>query len=548
MGLAAQVSFSGSTAPTGALSFTLDGATPTAAGCSGTTSPLTCTATVASATMAAGIHTLTAIMNGDRIYNAATGNASLTVSPQPTSTVTVTPASIPSGTPAVNLAAQVSFSGSAMPHGTLSFTVDGSGSTEAICSGTSSPLSCTASFSSAGLSAGTHTLTATLAADSIYRAATGNTVLSILLQPTSTVSVTPASIVSGTALVPLTARVSFSGPAAPTGALNFLIDGVDPIRAACTGTISPLSCTASLASAGLGAGTHILSATLSGDDIYTANGGASTLTVSLQQTSLLLTENASDIAPGQTLTIGAFVTSAMGTLPTGSVTFMDGTTELGTVILANGQANLFINNLSPGTHHVTATYSGASDLSSCSSSALSISVTPLDFILTPSNASAQSISPGATATFNLHLAPLDSVYPSSVTLTVTGLPAGSSYTINPAMVDPTAGAQDIVLTLHTTALTSKAGALFTGTGSTIVLGMIGLPLALLRKQRNLTRKAGSQIGVSLLVILVLWGVTFITGCGEDRVIALQPPSSYALTVIANSAGMQRTAQVTLNVQ
>jgi hypothetical protein len=47
-----------------------------------------------------------------------------------------------------------------------------------------------------------------------------------------------------------------------------------------------------------------------------------------------------------------------GIVPSGSVTFHDGTTPLGTVTLANGMASLSTSTLSAGSHTIRAIYSG----------------------------------------------------------------------------------------------------------------------------------------------------------------------------------------------
>lgn len=60
---------------------------------------------------------------------------------------------------------------------------------------------------------------------------------------------------------------------------------------------------------------------------------------------------------GQSLTLTATVSSSGGT-PTGSVTFNDGSTVLGTEPLTNGQATFSSSSLSVGSHSITAVYGG----------------------------------------------------------------------------------------------------------------------------------------------------------------------------------------------
>ena len=56
--------------------------------------------------------------------------------------------------------------------------------------------------------------------------------------------------------------------------------------------------------------------------------------------------------------------------PTGSVTFWDGSTNLGTVTLTAGKAMLVINRLSAATHRIEASYSGSPGFASSTSASL----------------------------------------------------------------------------------------------------------------------------------------------------------------------------------
>lgn len=102
---------------------------------------------------------------------------------------------------------------------------------------------------------------------------------------------------------------------------------------------------------------------------YEGNGplGSSTsypvaLTVVGQQigTQIRLAASASTINAGQPVTLTATVFAGGGYYPTGTVTFTDGTTVLGTAQLdAAQQARLTVSNLSAGGHAITATYGGS---------------------------------------------------------------------------------------------------------------------------------------------------------------------------------------------
>lgn len=100
---------------------------------------------------------------------------------------------------------------------------------------------------------------------------------------------------------------------------------------------------------------------------------------------------------GQSVTFTATVTGTAGT-PTGSVTFRDGTTDLGTVALASGVATLATSALTVGTHSITATYTGDGIYSTSASTAVS-QVVNLAASATALASSVNPSTPGQSVTF-----------------------------------------------------------------------------------------------------------------------------------------------------
>jgi sugar lactone lactonase YvrE len=97
---------------------------------------------------------------------------------------------------------------------------------------------------------------------------------------------------------------------------------------------------------------------------------------SLTPTSSTVTSSLATPVYGQAVTFTATVTrSATGIgFPSGSVTFMDGSTVLGTSPLVSGTATLTLTTLSAGAHAITATYSGDLNFESSESPVLSQAV------------------------------------------------------------------------------------------------------------------------------------------------------------------------------
>jgi hypothetical protein len=113
-----------------------------------------------------------------------------------------------------------------------------------------------------------------------------------------------------------------------------------------------------------GTGTHEIDAKYSGDTSYSPSvSGTVTVTGTLIPTTTTLS-----VAPGttvnygQTITFTATVAHTSGTdAPTGTVTFYDGATQLGSPFTLNGnQASYQTSALTAATHVITATYSGDS--------------------------------------------------------------------------------------------------------------------------------------------------------------------------------------------
>jgi hypothetical protein len=111
--------------------------------------------------------------------------------------------------------------------------------------------------------------------------------------------------------------------------------------------------------------------------VYSGDGNFLTSTSSsLTQTvrASTITTLASSLNPssrGQRISFTATVSATAGT-PTGTVTFMDGTTRLGSATLnSSRQATLSTSGLSRGTHSITAVYGGATGFLSSTSAPLS---------------------------------------------------------------------------------------------------------------------------------------------------------------------------------
>jgi hypothetical protein len=117
------------------------------------------------------------------------------------------------------------------------------------------------------------------------------------------------------------------------------------------------------------------------------------MNATLPTTSTVLTSSLNPSNVNQSVTLTAAVAASKG-IPTGTVTFQDGTSTLGTVALSNGTATFTTSSLAAGTHSITAAYSADSNFAGSTSSVLTQTVnqsTPsVTFTGAPASAAYQS--------------------------------------------------------------------------------------------------------------------------------------------------------------
>ena len=106
-------------------------------------------------------------------------------------------------------------------------------------------------------------------------------------------------------------------------------------------------------------GSHSITALYEGSSAYT--GSTSPVfseSIEKATTTTKLTSSLNPSKYSQSVTLTAVVTPEFWGIPNSTVTFKDGTTILGTVTLASGEAKLTTHMLSVGSHSLTAVYGG----------------------------------------------------------------------------------------------------------------------------------------------------------------------------------------------
>ena len=352
----------GAGTPTGTVSF-LDGTTTVA-----TATLVSGAASFTTVGLTVGSHSLTVAYAGDGNFTASTSSAvTQTVSKAASAASVVTDSPNPSVFgQTVTLSATVSATspGDGTPTGTVTF-LDG-----ATTLGTATLAGGSAGFTTAALTLDNNSVTVTYAGDGNFTGNTSSAVTHTVNQAASTVALAPSvnlSVFGQT--VTLVASVSAAAPGAgtPTGTVTFL-DGTSTLGMAMLAGGS-----ASFSTAGLSLGSHSITVSYSGDGNFTGStSGAVTQTVDQAGSVVAVTPSDNPSVFGQPVTFSASVTSAApgsGT-PTGTVTFLDGSTTLGTATLASGAANVTTAGLAVGSHSITISYTGDTNYTASTSATL----------------------------------------------------------------------------------------------------------------------------------------------------------------------------------
>ena len=315
-----------------------------------------------------GSHAITASYAGDTNTAPGTSSAVTQVVKDATSTVLTSNLSPSSSQQPVTLRAVVTSAGG-IPTGSVTF-VDGVGTR--VGTGTLDS-SGAATLTLSTLSVGSHSIVATYSGDTLSNASVSSALNQQVaaLSTTTTISTSNADATFGTTIVFSTSVLSSSGT--PTGTVTFF-DGSTTIGL----STLDLHGSASLSLSTLAVGSHSLHVVYAGDTNYaTSTSTALQQTTEQMTTATTLTSNGTPSAAGAASTLTATIkpSTPVPSVPiTGSVTFMDGTTSLGSASVSGGSATLNVSTLAIGTHTLTAIYGGATDYSGSTSSALTQTV------------------------------------------------------------------------------------------------------------------------------------------------------------------------------
>jgi hypothetical protein len=292
-----------------------------------------------------------------------------------------------------------------------------------------------------------------------------------------------------------------------------------------------------------GIGTVVVAANQPGNTNYLAAPVVTyTITVNKGFPAIVVAGSPNPVFLKTSVTLTATVSSSAAT-PTGSITFSDGSTVLGSAPLGSGLASITLSTLPLGANPITAAYSGDGSYNAATSPAFNEAVQ--DFSLIVSGSSTQTIQYGGTATYTLAISPIDGpTIPSAIGLAASGAPAGSTIAFAPATLPAGSLASSLTLTIQVPEIIATSKEPLRGARTLTALALLGLVLPF-RRRLNRHGKFAGRVGCILLLLAGISASATLTGCGSIIAPRVQ---TFALTVTATSGALSHATAATLIVQ
>jgi pro-kumamolisin-like protein/Big-like domain-containing protein len=505
-------------------------------------------AVATSSTIAAGSYTVVASYPGDTTFAASASTGRLLTVGQgttaTTTTLTVAPGnSVPVGT-------TVTFTATITPAPPNGETVTFKDSMSSTTLGTGTTTTGKAVFTSTTLAKGSYNVVASYPGDANFSASvSAGQALNVgvtTTTTTTTLAIAPGGTVNAGTSVTFTAAIT---PAPPNGET---VTFTDTISNRTLGTANTASGVAAFISTTIAAGSYAVVANYPGD----ANFGASVsagqaLTVQKASTTTTLAiAPGNSVTPGTSVTFTAKVSPASGNpMPTGTVTFNNGSIPLGAIQLSSGTAVLTTNSMAAGSYSVTAAYGG--DTNSAGSSSSPVALAVVDFIVTAGQSSL-SVVRGQSVQTSLTVTPSPlATFSPTVTFSCSGLPSGSSCSFSPGSVTPNGAPLATTLTIQTSASAARMERASSGHSTGLLYALL-LPGCLILSMKRKCILLNVRF-LGLLATLTL-SIMFSTACGTLGTTGPPPPPppvTATVTITATSSGatpISKQVAIQLTVQ
>ncbi len=440
---------------------------------------------------------------------------------------------------AATFTATVNASVNGTPTGSVNF-LDGSTSLG------SSPLNGAgiATLTTTSLSLGSHNITAAYKGDSNFNARTSPALMQVVQTGNTSAALLSSQNPSsyGQSIV-LTAQISSASSGSPTGTVTFSCGNTT------LGSVAVNSNgVATLSTATLPVGTDSITAAYGGD------GSFSAATSSPMGQVVQKANSTTALSYSANLKLVANVTPATSGMTTGSVTFMDGKTQLGTAQLdASGTAIFTTSALPAGVNSMSAAFSGDGNFNASTSQPVNVTA---DFNIAASAMSPPSLTAGQTSTSEITITPLN-----GFDLLGVGLMCSIAPQVTPpatcyvGSLSFTNGTGTAALTVSTTADAAARASLGSMRPSGLAIALALVMPALLFS--NALGRGQSRRSLSLAIFaLVLAGSLFQAACaggtstssGDGGKQSGTPSGNYTITLTGTANETQHTTTTSLTVK
>jgi sugar lactone lactonase YvrE len=418
--------------------------------------------------------------------------------------------------------------------------------------GTATLVSGQATFPASFSTAGTYSPTVVYQGDTNYVTVTSAPVSQVVNDYKAKVSLTSSANPTPfntqiTLTATVTAATGQGTPPAPTGTVAFF-QGTTQL-----GTAPLINGQASLPATFSTPGSYTLTAVYSGDPSYnigTSPNYTQIVTGYTSQVSLTSSANPTLINNPITLTAAVVAAPGQGTppTPTGTITFLQGTTSLGTATIIAGQATLAVNFAAIGTYPITAVYSGDTYFLTATSLITNQVIEDFSIVVATGTSGTSTVLGGSSTSYTFTVSPVGGVtLIAPINLGLSGFPAGTIATFSPATLPTGGGPATVTLTVKPPAaqahLDRETPLRRTAThDAPIILAFLLLPFAF--------RRRGRRPAAAFLWLLLCASAIGLTGCITDASSGYYAnnPGTYTLTVTASSGALSHAATVTLIVQ
>ncbi len=276
---------------------------------------------------------------------------------------------------------------------------------------------------------------------------------------------------------------------------------------------------------------------------YTSGGQVSTTTT------LSLAPASVNVKSSGPVVMTAIVKPAVGSgVPSGTVNFFNGSSQIGSATLNNGAAALNYNPsaLAAGAYSITATYLQNNNFGGSTSAPQGLNVQDFQIAANPTTVTVST--PGGGGATTLTLTPLGG-FNQTVSYTCTGLPSGSTCAFTPI------SATSEKLTIQTTAPSARLNEHSVLHGRAILYalllpGLFGLTLSARNRTRTLHELR--TLGLVALLTVSTLGMSACAGISSaSQTITPTAAGSFPVTVTATTGGtnpLNHIVMVTLTVQ